>query len=137
MLFFLEMNPPTVTHQEKRVAVRGGRPVIYEDDRLKDARAKLTAHLMRDKPQAPMRGALQLRVQWLFPDESGRHKHGELRTTKPDTDNMQKLLKDCMTNVGYWQDDAQVAVEHVVKRWVRHHPGIMIEITSAAETEQV
>ena len=28
--------------------------------------------------------------------------------TKPDTDNLQKLLKDCMTKCGFWKDDAQV-----------------------------
>lgn len=137
MLFFMEMIPPTVTHQEKRVAVRGGKPVVYEDDRLKDARAKLTAHLMQHKPEQPMAGALMLRVQWLFLDQDKRHAHGELRTTKPDTDNLQKLLKDCMTHVGYWRDDAQVAVEHVVKRWVQHHPGIMIEVVGANAVEQV
>lgn len=130
------MNPPTVTHQEKKVTIRGGRPVIYEDARLKDARAKLTAHLMQHKPDKPMTGALQLRVQWLFLDAGGRHKHGELRTTKPDTDNLQKLLKDCMTHVGFWNDDAQVAVEHVIKRWVRQRPGIMIEVMPAYEQEQ-
>ena len=32
---------------------------------------------------------------------------GEYRTTKPDTDNLQKLLKDCMTATGFWTDDAQ------------------------------
>lgn len=137
MLFFMEMLPPTVTHQEKRVAVRGGKPVVYEDDRLKDARAKLTAHLMQHKPQNPALGAISLRVQWLFLDNTKHHQHGELRTTKPDTDNLQKLLKDCMTNVGFWKDDAQVAVEHVVKRWVRHHPGIMIEVEPANAVEQV
>ena len=137
MLFFMEMLPPTVTHQEKRVAVRGGKPVVYEDDRLKDARAKLTAHLMQHKPEKPAQGAISLRVQWLFLDNTKHHQHGEFRTTKPDTDNLQKLLKDCMTNVGFWNDDAQVAVEHVVKRWVRQHPGILIEVENANAVEQV
>ena len=34
-----------------------------------------------------------------------------------DTDNLQKLLKDCMTDLEYWKDDAQVASEIVEKFW--------------------
>lgn len=48
-------------------------------------------------------------------------------TTKPDTDNLQKLLKDCMTKLGYWQDDAQVASEIVEKFWA-DTVGIYIKI---------
>ena len=43
----------------------------------------------------------------------------EPKDTKPDTDNLQKLLKDCMTAVGFWVDDAQVCSELTEKRWVR------------------
>ena len=43
--FFLSMQPPTVTHQEKQVHVVNGKPVFYEPAELKAARAKLRAHL--------------------------------------------------------------------------------------------
>lgn len=39
--FFLSMVPPTVTHQEKQVAVVNGRPRFYEPAELKAARVKL------------------------------------------------------------------------------------------------
>ncbi len=45
-----------------------------------------------------------------------------------DTDNLQKMLKDCMTEVGFWNDDAQVVVEHVEKLWSDEPTGIAIEI---------
>lgn len=44
---------------------------------------------------------------------------------KPDTDNLQKLLKDCMTARGFWKDDAQVASEICEKFWAER-PGIYI-----------
>ena len=66
-------------------------------------------------------------VEWYFPSRT--HREGELRVTRPDTDNLQKLLKDCMTRVGFWKDDAQVCRETVVKRWTRSRPGLMIEVT--------
>ncbi len=67
----------------------------------------------------------RLVTKWCFPN--GRHKDGEYRITKPDTDNLQKLLKDCMTMCGFWKDDALVASEIVEKFWAEV-PGIYIRI---------
>jgi Holliday junction resolvase RusA-like endonuclease len=125
MTFFMSMNPPTATHQEKKVVIRGGKPVFYEPAELKAARAMLTAHLAGHAPGKPIKGAVRLVVKWLFP--KGRHADGEWRSTKPDTDNLQKLLKDCMTKVGFWKDDAQVASEICEKFWAEH-PGIYVEV---------
>ena len=124
--FFLPMRPPTVTHQEKAVKVAGGKPRFYEPRELKEARGKLAAHLARHKPQEPMRGALRLVVKWLFP-VTGKHFNGQYKATRPDTDNLQKLLKDVMTEGGFWSDDAQVASEIAEKFW-SETPGIYIRI---------
>lgn len=80
--FFLAINPPTVTHQEKRAGVRNGKPFFYEAPELKAARAKLTAHLSKHRPKKPYRGGVRLVVKWCFP--RGRHRDGEYRVTKPD-----------------------------------------------------
>ena len=64
---------------------------------------------------------------WLFP-KGKSHKHGEWRKTRPDTDNLQKLLKDCMTQVRFWKDDAQVVSEKVQKRWSNEPTGIYVVI---------
>lgn len=68
---------------------------------------------------------MRLAVKWCFP--RGTHKNGEYRTTKPDTDNLQKLLKDVMTDLGFWKDDALVASEIVEKFWAER-PGIFIYV---------
>ena len=65
-------------------------------------------------------------TKWCFLDD-GKHGNGTYRITKPDTDNLQKLLKDCMTRVGFWEDDALVASEIVEKFWSQV-PGIYIRI---------
>jgi crossover junction endodeoxyribonuclease RusA len=39
MKFFIEMNPPTATAQEKKVALINGRPVFYEPAKLKAGKA--------------------------------------------------------------------------------------------------
>ena len=121
--FFMPMVPPTATHQEKQVRVVDGKPRFYEPAELRAARSKLTAHLVGHRPERPLEGAVRLVVKWCFP--RGRRRDGSYRTTRPDTDNLQKLLKDCMTTVGFWKDDAQVASEIVEKFWAEV-PGIFI-----------
>lgn len=123
MEFFLPMIPPTATHQEKQVRVVKGKPVFYDPPEVTAARSKLTAHLAGHRPERPIEGGVRLVVKWCFP--RGRHRDGAYRTTKPDTDNLQKLLKDCMTDAGFWEDDAQVASEICEKFWAGV-PGIYI-----------
>lgn len=123
--FFMPMIPPTVTHQEKKIHVVNGKPITYEPAELKEARAKLIAHLGRHVPEKKLDKGCRLIVKWCFP--KGKHKDGEYRITKPDTDNLQKLLKDCMTYCGFWEDDALVASEIVEKFWAEHS-GIYIKI---------
>lgn len=133
--FFLPMIPPTVTHQEQATGVnrKTGKPYRYDPPELRAARAKLTAHLGRHRPERRLRGGVMLVVKWCFPlDRAGRHRDGEYRTTKPDTDNLQKLLKDCMTATGFWTDDAQVCSEHTEKFWARI-PGIYIHAMELEE----
>ena len=126
MEFFMVMVPPTVTHQEKQVHVVNGKPVFYEPAELKRARHKLVGHLAKYKPEEMMEGPLELVTKWCFP--RGKQAQGSYRTSKPDTDNLQKLLKDCMTTVGFWKDDALVAREITEKFWAEP-PGIYIRVT--------
>ena len=124
--FFMAMDPPTCTHQEKKVTVVNGKPVFYDPPDVKAARMKLIDHLLKHKPRKQIETGCRLMVKWCFP--RGNHHDGEYRITKPDTDNLQKLLKDCMTICSFWKDDALVASEIVEKFW-SEIPGIYIQIT--------
>lgn len=136
MEFFIAMNPPTVTAQMKQVRVVGNKPIFYDPLKVKEARQSLVGHLEPHKPAAPIEGAVSLNVIWLFP-KGKSHKNGEWRKTKPDTDNLEKLLKDCMTAVGFWKDDAQVVRECVEKRWSDEPCGIYIEIEELEDGSHV
>ena len=131
MEFFLEMEPPTVTAQMRRVTVRDGKPMFYKTRALKEAKALFIGELLFYRPENPMTGPIRLHVSWAFPTKT--HKTGEWRTTRPDTDNLQKLLKDCMTEVGFWHDDAQVCVECISKIWSRDKTGIFIIVEQIEE----
>ena len=124
--FFMAMEPPTATHQEKQVHVVRGKPVFYEPQEVKAARKKLRAHLSGHTPPEPYEGAVRLTTWWCFTVKAG-HRDGEYKTSRPDTDNLVKLLKDVMTELHFWKDDAQVASEVVEKYWA-DIPGIYVKV---------
>ena len=126
MKFFMPMVPPTVTAQEHKVSSVNGKIRLYDPPEVKAARAKLISSLAKFRPEKHLDGPIYLKVQWLFPTKN-KQKPGDFKITKPDTDNLQKMLKDCMTYCGFWKDDAQVCVEHVEKRF-NDISGIFIEI---------
>ena len=115
---------PTKTHQEKKVTVIKGRPVFYEPAELKAVRVKFEGHLAPYVPDKPLQGPIRLMTKWLFPIK-GKHRNGEYKTTKPDTDNLVKMLKDVMTDLHFWKDDAQVASEIIEKFWAEV-PGLYV-----------
>lgn len=119
--FFMPMVPPTKTHQEKRIDWIHRR--VYEDDTLAAVRMKLSDAVGPHRPEQPYTDAVRLITKWCFP--CGNHPVGTYRTTKPDTDNLVKLLKDVMTKNRFWTDDALVASEIIEKFWAEV-PGIYV-----------
>ena len=124
MKFFLPMILPTCTSQQKGINWAAKR--VYTKPELANAYNKFAAHLAQHRPQTPMSGAVRLTTKWLFPIKKG-HSDGEYKTTKPDTENSLKLLKDVMTDLGFWRNDAQVASEVTEKFW-SVIPGIFVEV---------
>ena len=123
--FFVPLKKvPTTTHQMKQVNFKN--KTIYEPPALKAARAMLMAHVGQFRIEDPLTGPLRLTTKWLFPT-TGKHTSGEYKATKPDTDNLNKLLKDCMTELGFWKDDAQVASE-IIEKFYSDRTGIYIRI---------
>ena len=100
---------------------------MYEPAELKAARAKTGGTLSSTHSESSGAAAVRLVVKWCFPVTEG-HEAGDYMTVKPDTDNLQKLLKDVMTKLSYWKDDAQVASE-ISEKFYAQFPGIFIQIT--------
>lgn len=129
--FFMPMIPPSTTFQDKELAVRKGKPVIFDSAELIAIKAKLRGHLAKSVPAEPFRGPLRVLTKWCYP-ATEKHPAGTWKTTKPDTDNLQKALLDSMTKLGFWKDDAQVASQIVEKFW-SDVPGVFIYITQLEE----
>lgn len=124
--FFIPMKLPTVTAQEQKTGVRNGKPYRYDTPELKAARALFRDHLAKFAPPAPISGPIKLQTIWCYPC-SASHPEPAWKTTKPDTDNMVKLLKDVMTGLRFWKDDAQVCSELTDKLWA-DVPGLYVSV---------
>ena len=130
MKFFLSFEPdiPTLTHQNGiKPHVVNGHASMHKTPELRRYEGELIAKLARFRPDAPM-DKVCLSTMWYF--NRGRHRPG-WKTTKPDTDNLVKTLKDCMTVVGFWKDDSSVVLEHIGKKWAQDGEphGIFVDAT--------
>ena len=132
MKFKLKMIPPTATAQQKGKRVVGGYIHHYKKKNVAAAEAILRDALLPYVPAEPITGKpIQLRVLWEFPYPKSAKKHlyghCQHKITRPDTDNLNKLLKDVMTDMGFWKDDALICIERIAKYYT-DEPGIQITI---------
>lgn len=127
--FFVPMKLPTITAQEQKIGVRNGKPYKYDPPELKSARVLFRDQLRKFAPPEPITGPVRLHTVWLY--RSDAHKAGEWKTSKPDTDNSLKLLKDVMTGLRFWKDDAQVCSELTDKLWA-DVPGLYVSVEALA-----
>lgn len=118
----MPMKPPTVTAQQHKI----GNGKFYDPPELKSTKSKLRAYLIPHVPDKPFDGPLRLVVKWCYPIK-GNHKNGEYKATNPDTDNLNKALKDIMEDLGFFVNDSRVASEIIEKFW-SEIPGIYIRL---------
>lgn len=129
--FFLNMPVPTVTSQQKRARRTSIGVIFYDSPQLKAARTQFTIALKCYRPKEKLQGALELKTTWIFRRKSPKVE--AWKTTRPDTDNIIKLFKDCMTRAGFWNDDAQVARELTEKITSPSREGVLVEIRELEE----
>ena len=132
MKFKLKMIPPTATAQQKGERVINGYVHHYKKKNVAAAEAILRDALLPYVPAEPITETpIRLVTRWLFPYPKSARKHqiGHKRwkITRPDTDNLNKLLKDVMTDMGFWKDDALISEECISKAY-DDEPGIEIII---------
>ena len=127
--FILDIDPREIpTAQTKRASMAGGHLRFFPSSKMQEAKGKLAILLRPYVPGKPIEGPVKLHTVWLYHTDD-RHKAGTYKTTRPDTDNLIKLFKDCLTRAGFWRDDAQVASEVTEKFWGMT-PGVYVEINT-------
>lgn len=132
--FTQPMRIPSVTQQMHRIGVNRytGKSYIYDGYEIKVARGLLDDALLQHRPSSPFSGPLRLEVTWYY--KAGKtHRDMEYKTTRPDTDNLIKMLKDEMARLGYFFNDAQVAEEISRKIWTDSFEGISVYLGEMTE----
>ena len=105
-----EFDIPGSTPQQRKLGGKG----TYPTAGLRYARAAWQALLEKHRPAKPMTGAVELNVVLYYHRKSIRRSI-EPKTTRPDGDNLLKIIKDAATKAGWWQDDAVVYRESIAR----------------------
>lgn len=139
---YLPIEPPTRTSQQKGARVVHGRIHFFEKKEVAQAKAILKDELLKFVPDEPIKGAVRIDVTFAFGTKDKKKIRGEFRTTRPDLDNLFKGLADCLTDLGFWEDDSQIVSLMLRKLWVPvedAHLSITVseyvEVEDAAEKE--
>jgi Holliday junction resolvase RusA-like endonuclease len=139
--FRIDCIPPKSTHQAslRIMKRRDGTQFVGKMESGKGAQVKrdLIALLAEHRPAEPFAGPVELIVYWDYPWRKSEPKRNRALgvkwcDTRPDCDNLAKMLIDCMTRLGFWADDSQVARLSFSKRWA-NRPGIEVLMSELEE----
>jgi Holliday junction resolvase RusA-like endonuclease len=114
--------PTNTTHQSSLRILKGKGGKMFVGKYSKTAfRAWLEEfkYKIKDKvPNTPLDGPLQVEIDFYFPHiKSTSEKKRQLdawKTTRPDLDNMEKSIFDCLSDMGFIVDDALIC--HKISR---------------------
>lgn len=133
MEIYIKCNPPKTTAQStsRIFKTKDGRMFVGKNSKGLSTRNELMMLLSQYTPETPYNEPLKVDVQWVYPYLKTTRKRDLGRdipcTTRPDCDNLMKLLFDSMTRVGFWTDDSIVYDVHFVKKY-HEKSGIYIKI---------
>jgi len=137
MNFFITCIPPKSTAQASSRILRrkDGTQFVgkFATSKGKQTQDELMILLSAHRPCSPLECPIRVSVEWTYPWRKSETKKNRARgympcTTRPDVDNLCKLLFDCMTRLGFWSDDSLIAELRFKKGWGDNH-GIGVEIT--------
>jgi Holliday junction resolvase RusA-like endonuclease len=121
----IECIPPKHTAQASNriLKTKDGKYFVGKksDSRAKQTQNELFMLLYPHKPEKPLEGALKVKIKWVYPFRKSEPKKNRINElwcdTRPDIDNLCKLLFDMMTRIGFWIDDSQIASLEFCKCW--------------------
>jgi len=127
--FFIPAVP--VAQGSKRAFVVGKRAVIVDTnkDKIRDFRATVSDVAAPYVGRFPKDTAVFLEATFYLPrPKSVRRKHP---TVAPDSDKLDRALRDALTVAGVWADDAQVVKAHILKEYAAK-PGVHVTLVELA-----
>lgn len=111
---------PTSTSQEKGINWRARR-VFTKDEilsQMNEYKYKIRSYMQQHKLTAPAFNGSVVMIQFFTFKSPQKKLWGDPKDTKPDCDNISKLLSDCLEDLGFFEvGDQQVTHSLVVKTW--------------------
>lgn len=110
------------------------RGFVYTPPKKRAFKDQITLLSKKYRPLKPWEGPISLYVTFRFTMPKYKQKNPikipMWHIVKPDTDNLIKGVKDCLTKGGFWTDDCQVCMETVIKGYAYpgDEPDIIISI---------
>ena len=115
--FFVPLKKiPKVTHQDKIISVKNGKPIIFDSPNLKEAKEIFKAGLISRIPGKMLNAPIGVELIWCFSLEKNKV-DGDYYTKKPDADNLAKAFIDQMTKLKFWKDDSHISSIKSEKRY--------------------
>ena len=124
--FLIHCIPPKSTHQASACIMKNkytGKQFVGKPSSSKGAMVKNELMLLfaLHRPAAPFKGPLRLKIIWMYPYRKSealkRIRPYMPCDTRPDADNLEKLVMDVMTRLGFYNDDGQVSDLRFIKCW--------------------
>lgn len=103
-----------------KTCIRGRHAAAYKDRKQLARENAIMAYIARHRPEKMFTGPLEMRMTVYLHVPASKPKkwregalRGEIRPiVTPDLDNCAKQIKDCLTQMGVWQDD-KLVVEYL------------------------
>ena len=118
-----------------RAFSRGGMTRMYDPGTAEGWKGLIAAAAQPHKPDAQIEGPIHVSLLFRFnrpKSHSGtkgiKPTAPEYHTGKPDADNLAKAVLDCITQLGFWKDDAQVSALDIRKKYSNGAPFCQITI---------
>lgn len=121
--FTILIPPPESTHQASLRILKSKSGKMFVG-KLKNSKINrwcglFEAIIQAYKPVAPLDGAIKFEADFYYEPPKRLEKacktYDVWKTTKPDTDNLVKAVKDSFTRAGFWVDDSRICDETVRK----------------------
>lgn len=112
--FWIIGDPPRATAQQKGERVVNGTIQHYDKSHIKRAKDFYMWNIKPFAPTIPWNCPIEVEVIFYF--EKKDIKRDERKLTRPDLDNSEKILFDCMTKVGFWRDDSLIC-RKITEKW--------------------
>ncbi len=122
MLIEIEMKIPGSTKQQRKISGKKSYPTMG----LRVARATWQAALEPHAPEKPLAGAVAMEIVLNYHNPS--KKRTFYKTTRPDLDNLAKIIIDALVTTGYMMNDAQVVELKLAKYYTSTAERVTIEI---------